>query len=267
MTNETFYYVYKITNTLDDKIYIGCHQTNELDDGYMGSGLHLQRAYLKYGIDSFTKEILAFYPTKDEMFDAEASIVTKEFIKEDSNYNIAEGGRGGHRGEDCYRSPERSAKISKSSLNTVIAKDKTGKIVKVSIEEFHNPDNEFVGVTKGLTTVKDKDGNVYMVPSINPLIQSGEYTGVTKGLAMMKDVDGNIVQVSKTDPRIKTGELVGVTKGHTQTAESNKRRSESQKGIKKPKMQVSCIHCRKTTILTNIIRWHKDCELQKNDIV
>jgi hypothetical protein len=47
--------------------------------------------------------------------------------------------------------------------------------------------------------------------------------------------------------------------GKKQTAESNVKRSQTLKGRKVMLTYVSCICCKKSTSLTNFIRWHKDC--------
>ena len=104
-----YYYVYKITNKINDKIYIGVHRTKDLSDGYMGSGSYLKRAQLKYGIENFEKEILFIYDNPEQMYEKEAEIVNAEFILNESNYNLTVGGVGdfsyinNNRDEDYYR--------------------------------------------------------------------------------------------------------------------------------------------------------------------
>lgn len=85
-----FYCVYKITNQINGKFYIGAHSTKNLDDGYMGSGKRIKYAIEKYGIENFTKEIIGFYNTKVEMYLAE-----KDLVKLGTDcYNLVEGGGG-----------------------------------------------------------------------------------------------------------------------------------------------------------------------------
>ena len=260
---KMYNYVYRLTNKINNKIYIGCHQTNNLDDGYMGSGKVLLLAQKKYGIENFQKEILSFYPDAESMFEAEKKIVTREFISKDNNYNLAEGGGNGFSGYACYSSKERSKKLSDINKNKTTVKDKNGNKFRVDINDPRLITKELVGHTYGYTTVKDKNGNILSVAKDDPRILSGELVGITKGLAMVKDQYGNRMQIPKDDPRILSGELVGITKGCTQSAESNLKRSLSQIGLKKPQKKFKCEFCGKETTKVNIIRWHKNC---KNDI-
>lgn len=89
------YTIYKITNKVNNKIYIGKHQTKDPNDGYMGSGKMLRRAQKKYGIENFIKEILYIFDTEDKMNAKEKELVTEEFCLREDTYNICIGGQGG----------------------------------------------------------------------------------------------------------------------------------------------------------------------------
>lgn len=91
-----FHTVYQTTNLINNKIYIGAHSTDDLDDEYCGSGTNIHRALEKYGKSSFKKDVLYIFETPEEMFAKEREIVTAEFIKRSDVYNIVEGGYGGY---------------------------------------------------------------------------------------------------------------------------------------------------------------------------
>jgi hypothetical protein len=89
-----YFLIYKITNTVNGKIYVGVHRTKNLNDNYMGSGTALHRAYKKYGQEFFVKEILQIFDTQEEMFEAESAIVNEEFLMREDVYNLTKGGNG-----------------------------------------------------------------------------------------------------------------------------------------------------------------------------
>ena len=92
---DTFYIIYKLTNIVNNKIYIGAHVTTNVNDEYMGSGHALNRAKKKYGIEKFKKEILYVFDNEQDMWKKELEIVNEEFCKDPGNYNIRTGGIGG----------------------------------------------------------------------------------------------------------------------------------------------------------------------------
>lgn len=86
-----YYTIYKVTNTINGKYYIGKHQTENLNDGYMGSGRVIKQAIKKYGIDNFQKEILFVFNDEPSMNAKEKELVTLN----EMSYNLCPGGKGG----------------------------------------------------------------------------------------------------------------------------------------------------------------------------
>lgn len=90
-----YYYMYEIKNTINNKIYVGVHKTDDMDDGYMGSGKSIMTAIKKYGIDNFTKIILEVFDNEEQMYSREKNYVDLEFVERRDTYNLTVGGSGG----------------------------------------------------------------------------------------------------------------------------------------------------------------------------
>lgn len=100
--------VYKTTCLINNKVYIGVHQTDNPDifDGYIGNSINIYNrrwalehpkfpfhyAVIKYGVNNFKRETLFQFNNRKDAYNKEAEIVTEEFIKSNDNYNVAVGG-------------------------------------------------------------------------------------------------------------------------------------------------------------------------------
>lgn len=114
-----YYTVYKTTNKVNGKFYIGAHKTEDLHDQYLGSGVALKRAIIKYGVSNFSKVILYVFDTPEDMFLMESKLVDH---LDSNSYNLVPGGKGGW---DYWNmnneSPLKNPKIREKLVKTRIA--------------------------------------------------------------------------------------------------------------------------------------------------
>lgn len=111
--------VYKTTNLVNGKIYVGVDSNN--DPKYLGSGKLLKKAISKYGSTNFSKETLKEFLTSEEAFLYETYLIDKlGAINSKNYYNIKSGGKGGHNNHDY--SGENNPMYGKSMRELLISK-------------------------------------------------------------------------------------------------------------------------------------------------
>jgi hypothetical protein len=123
-----YYLVYKTTNLLNNRYYIGAHKSNYQEDKYLGSGLALKSAVAKYGEENFKRETLLECNTSKEMFEQEKTILGDKWKTDPLCYNMKPAGKGGfdivnesgmNRGDgNAMRNPELKAKQTAAMMET-----------------------------------------------------------------------------------------------------------------------------------------------------
>jgi hypothetical protein len=91
-------YIYKVTNEINDKVYIGLSTVKSKYNrkNYYGSGLLIKKALKKYGKENFRKEILFESDNIEELKEMEIQLIRESNELGEDSYNIAEGGQTGH---------------------------------------------------------------------------------------------------------------------------------------------------------------------------
>ena len=135
---QKHYLIYKITNLINNKIYIGQHVTTNINDDYMGSGDHIKNAIKKYGIENFKKEIIAECYSFDEMNDLEGELVNQDFVNNPNTYNHAIGGTYGWKNCLKYKSEEEIQNIRKHAGDAIINLMKNPEYRKQHVEKISN---------------------------------------------------------------------------------------------------------------------------------
>ena len=92
---KKYHFIYRTTNLLNEKFYVGMHSTDNLEDGYVGSGKRLGYSIRKYGLENHKFEILEFLSSREELKKREAEVVNEELLADPLCMNLKFGGAGG----------------------------------------------------------------------------------------------------------------------------------------------------------------------------
>ena len=170
---KKYHYIYKTTNLINGKYYIGMHSTDNLNDGYIGSGKRLWYSINKYGKENFKCEILEFLPDRVTLKEREKELVNEDVLKDKMCLNIKIGGEGGnlgingeHLGGDKFKAahlywetPENRERLKKRASENCKRLWKEGK--------FHNFNYDWTGK-------KHKEETKIKIGVANSINQKGE---------------------------------------------------------------------------------------------
>lgn len=122
-----FHFIYKTTCLTTGKWYIGMHSTDDLHDGYLGSGSILSKSIKKYGRENHKIEILEYLESREALAIREDQLLTTDVRKDPMCMNIRSGGTGCYPGRPTKE--ETRAKLSEASKKYVRTKEWYEKIV------------------------------------------------------------------------------------------------------------------------------------------
>ena len=113
-----YYIIYATISFVDGKKYVGWHATNNLEDGYLGSGKYIKAAIQKHGKENFKREIIE-YCNEHNVLEREIHWVKTLDTKFPNGYNLTIGGDGkvGFKASEETRIKMRNAQLGEKNHN------------------------------------------------------------------------------------------------------------------------------------------------------
>jgi len=130
---KKYHFIYKTTNLLNGKYYIGMHSTDNLDDGYLGSGVRLRYSVNKYGRENHLREILEFVNNRIDLRKREEEIVNLNEIAKKECMNLRVGGEWG----SIDIRYEKQSSWLKSKWNEKEYRDKITRLSRERMRQHH----------------------------------------------------------------------------------------------------------------------------------
>lgn len=228
-----YIFLYKTTNLVNSKVYVGVHSTDKLDDGYIGLGVSYQccavgswpfhRAVKKYGYENFRREILEFFDSVEDALVREREVVNEVWVMNPSTYNVALGGKI----NNTFGLSEEEKRVYREKLSKALkgrSKPPRSEEHKKRLSEAHKKLNQDPEFRKRRSEVMKGHKHTDETKEKISKAGKGRVVSLETRERQSESLKGRVVS---KEQRQKISER---QKGKVQSAESNKKRSETLKG-------------------------------------
>ena len=191
--------VYKITNKVTNKIYIGitnqgsgARYRHHWYESRIGEPSPIHRSMAKYGEDNFTLEIIDFADTYDELIEKEKYWI-KQYNSTDKSigYNLTEGGDGTF---GRKHSEETKEKIRQKALGRKVSEETKKKMSETRLGKCSDKQREhLLKLTVGQSKkIYQYDTDFNLIGEYNSIKEASKITGIdrnTIGRQLKKEVN------------------------------------------------------------------------------
>jgi len=252
------YTIYRLTNLIDGKIYVGKHQTVDLaiDDGYIASGSYVNAAIRKHGIENFKRDVIFVFDDEKEMEAKEREIVDETFVSRKDTYNLVVGGQGGkialYEGHPKYDEIRR--KIGDAHRGRSLSREHRKAIGDSQRGKKRNDETKSAISSSLLGKRKSPEAVEKRRKSLINTVNDPNYVSPMRGRKLSEDhrrkVSDNHADISGSkNPMF----------GSSHSEDAKKKLSNRAK----QRVKMTCTHCGKEADASNFRRWHGDnCKMR-----
>jgi group I intron endonuclease len=270
---KRYHFIYKTTNLLNGRYYIGMHSTDDMNDGYMGSGIYLRRSLNKHGTRNHKREILEYCKTRQELKSREEEIVNLNEIAKKECMNLRVGGSGSryirvtsdetrkklsesHKGQIPWikgktHSEETRRKLSEAGKGRKLSVDHKQKITNWNEQRWN--------------TISDTDRQYMKSKFIHNVSHSEESKQKMSKAHMGKKLSEEHKQkISNANKNRSEETRRKISEGNKGKKTSDETKLKISKANSKPQKKITCPYCNKTGGTPNMKRYHFDnCKNKK----
>lgn len=116
------------------------HSTDNLDDGYLGSGKLLGYSRQKHGDENHKKEILEFCSSREDLQSREKEVVCAQMLCDPLNMNLKVGGEGGGK----LWNEEHAAKFHRAGWKSMTASISSAELSERSKKLWEKPTDKML---------------------------------------------------------------------------------------------------------------------------